>query len=215
MKITELTAKLLKGEQLTEDEKKFLGEFDPDKAVNEAAAAARRKAEADAKKLMDELEALKAEKSKAEEDAEKERQKGMTEAQKLAAQIAQLTKSVEDISKAKAESDKQAAALARKQKIAQIREANKIAFVDGVDPELAGGAFAAAFDGLDTLDDEAAVKQRLSAFQSKNKALIFDASGHGAGQDGRPAPAKGLNGKAVDQMTATERKQDLKQRGII
>lgn len=215
MKITELTAKLLKGEALTEDEKKFLGEFDPDKAVNEAAAAARRKAEADAKKLTDELEALKSEKAKAAEEAEKERQKGMTEAQKLAAQIAQLTKSVEDISKAKAESDKQAAALARKQKIAQIREANKIAFVDGVDPELAGGAFAAAFDGLDTLDDEAAVKQRLSAFQAKNKALIFDASGHGAGQDGRPAPATGLNGKAVDQMSAAERKQDLQKRGII
>lgn len=215
MKITELTAKLLKGEQLTEEEKTFLTSYDPDKAANEAAAAARRKAEADAKKLADELEAMKAEKAKAAEEAEKERQKGMTEAQKLAAQIAQLTKSVEDITKAKAESDKQAAALARKQKIAQIREANKIAFVAGVDPELAGGAFAAAFDGLDTLDDETAVKERLTAFQTKNKALIFDASGHGAGQDGRPASAKGLNGKAVDQMTAIERKQDLQKRGII
>lgn len=215
MKITDITAKLLKGDQLTEDEKTFLASYDPDKATNEAAAAARRKAEADAKKLADELEALKAEKSKAAADAEAERQKGMTEAQKLAAQIAQLTKSVEDISKAKAESDRQTAALARKQKIAQIREGAKIAFVDGVDPELAGGAFAAAFDGLDTLDDADAVKQRLTAFQRKNKALIFDASGHGAGQDGRPAPAKGLNGKAVDQMTPAERKLDLKQRGII
>ena len=214
MKITELTAKLLKGEELTEEEKKFLGEYDPDKAANEAAAAARRKAEADAKKLADELEALKAEKAKAAEEAEKERQKGMTEAQKLAAQIEQLTKSVEEVTKAKAESDKQAAAMARKQKIAQIREANKIAFVDGVDPDLAGGAFEAAFEGLETLDDETAVKERLTAFQTKNKALILDASGHGSGQDGRPV-SMGLNGKAVDQMTAAERKQDLQKRGVI
>ena len=45
MKIKAILDKVLKGEALTDDEKKFLGEYDEQKLLDAAAGAARKKAE--------------------------------------------------------------------------------------------------------------------------------------------------------------------------
>jgi hypothetical protein len=214
MTIKEIMAKVLKGETLTDAEKQFVEAYDPEKALNDAAAAARRKAEADKTELQKQLDALKSEKDAAALAAEEAKKNGMTEAQKLAAQIEALNKSVAEISKAKAESDKQAATMARRQAINHIRETNRIRFIDGVDRKLVDGAFEAAFEGLDTLNDEAAVKSRLSAFTTANKALIADESGHGAGLPPGTAPAT-ARAKEIADMTDAQRAQDLQKKGLV
>lgn len=213
MTIKEALAKVAKGETLTDEEKAFLAGYDPEKVQNDAAAASRRKAEAEVVKLQELLESLKTEKSKADRAAEEAKKSGMTEAQKLAKQIEDLTKNMADLKKAKDDADKHSQTLARKQRIATIRDGNKIRFIDGVDRKLVDGAFEAAFEGLDNFEDEDAVAERVKAFTGVNKALIVDDSGHGTGAESKPAV--GLSGKAVDKMSDVERRDDLKKRGII
>jgi hypothetical protein len=66
------------------------------------------------------------------------------------------------------------------------------------------------------LDSEEAIKPIIEGFTSKNKAILLDQSGGGAG-----TPAKGGAGSAAGgtadpmKMTADERQADLKKRGIL
>lgn len=203
MEIKDIIAKLRDGKELTEDEKKALAAFDPDKAKNDAAAAARKEAEAKAKTLSDELEKLKAEndatkKKVADKDAEK-----LTETEKLAKQITDLSKGLEAMKADKDKSDKALAAATRKAGISAIREANKLRFLDGVDPDLVNGAFAAALDGVEDLNDKAQVSERVKSFVERNKALIVDNSGSGSGNDFQPAnPTSTTLAQTDDQRVA-------------
>lgn len=187
MDIKDIIAKIRDGKELTEDEKKVLGAFDLDKAKNDVAAAARKEAEAKSKILQDELDKLKADQDAVKKEADKKASEKMTENEKLAAQIAQLSQGLEAMKVDKEKSDQALHAATRKAGIAAIRDANKIRFLDGVDSDLVNGAFASAFDGLDDLSDKEQIAARIKAFSDRNKALIIDDSGAGSGNDFQPS----------------------------
>ncbi len=187
MNLKELLQKIAEGKELAKEEKDALVAFDPDKVRNEAAAAARKEAEAKAKAAQDELQKLKDEVEKAKADADAAAKDKMTEGEKLAAQIADLTKSISTMKAEKAEADKALATASRAASISSLREKLGIRFIDGVDKSLLGNAFASALDGVENLDDETLVGQRIEAFKSRNKALIFDAAGGGTGDDFQPS----------------------------
>lgn len=169
----DIIAKLLKGETLTADERAKLEGYDPDKAVNDAAAAARKKAEGERDAARTELEALK-------KSAEEGKKGSQTETQKLLARI-------EKLEKEKADADAKAAAMERATAIEAIRAKSGIKFVDGIDPDLLKGIFSKQFDGLDDLTDEATVNDRLKTFREANKGLILSEQGGGTGRSGQPA----------------------------
>ena len=169
----DLIEKLLKGETLTADERAKLEGYDPDRAVNDAAAAARKKAEGERDAARTELEALK-------KSAEEGKKGSQTETQKLLARI-------EKLEKEKADADAKSAALERATAIEAIRAKSGIKFVDGIDPDLLKGIFSKQFDGIDDLADEAAVNDRLKSFREANKGLILSEQGGGTGRTGQPA----------------------------
>ena len=209
MTIKELLAKVLKDETLTDDEKKVVQEFDPD-AI---AAAARRKAEADAKKLVDKLTEYEAKITELTEAAQKAGEAGKGEADKFAKQVETLTKQVETLTKAKEAADREAARLGREQRIGKIRAKHGVKFVDGVDPALVDGAFARAFDGLDDFDDETEVTARVEKFKAANKALVAD-SGHGAGTPPGTVPAEARK-KEIEGMSDAQRAEDMRKKGLV
>ena len=168
-----LIEKLLKGETLTADERAKLEGFDPEKAVNDAAAAARKKAEGERDAARTELETLK-------KSAEEGKKGSQTETQKLLARI-------EKLEKEKADADAKSAALERATAIEAIRAKSGLKFVDGIDPDLLKGIFSKQFDGIDDLADEAAVNERLKSFREANKGLILSEQGGGTGRTGIPA----------------------------
>ena len=108
MKLVEILAKIAKGETLNDEEKSFVGSYDPQKDIDAAASAARKKAEkeaADAKtaleKLQGEFDTFKAENDPA---------KGATELQKL-------TKRLEKLEADKKAAEDKAVALERNAKV--------------------------------------------------------------------------------------------------
>ena len=84
-----LIEKLLKGETLTADERAKLEGFDPEKAANDAAAAARKKAESERDAARTELETLK-------KSVDEGKKGSQTETQKLLARIEKLEKEKAD-----------------------------------------------------------------------------------------------------------------------
>ena len=189
MEIKDIIAKITAGKDLTKEEKDALAAYDPDKAKNDAAAAARKDAEAKAKAAQDELQKLKDEAEKAKKATDDAAKAKMTEAEQLKAEIAKLSTGFKSLQDAKEASDKALAAAARKASIASIRDENKLRFIDGVDQALVNGAFSAAFDGLEDLADKAQVAERVKTFVERNKALVVDnSSGGGTGSDFQPNP---------------------------
>ena len=61
MKLADILAKVAKGDALSDEEKKFVGEYDEQKSLDAAAANARKKAEKEAKDAKDALEKLQGE----------------------------------------------------------------------------------------------------------------------------------------------------------
>ena len=61
MKLADILAKVVKGDALNDEEKKFVGEYDEQKILDTAAANARKKAEKEAKDAKDALEKLQGE----------------------------------------------------------------------------------------------------------------------------------------------------------
>lgn len=188
MEIKDIIAKIVAGQELAQEEKDAIAAFDPDKAKNDAAAAARKDAEAKTKAAQAELQKLKDEADKARKANEDAAKAKMTEAEQLKAEIAKLSAGFKNLQDAKEASDKALAAAARKSAIASIREEHKLRFIDGVDQSLVNGAFADAFAGLDDLSDKAQVAERVQTFMDRNKALIVDNSIGGTGNDYQPKP---------------------------
>jgi len=209
MNIKELLAKVAKGETLTADETAFLAAYDPDKASNGAAAAARKAAEKERDTLKAQLTELEAKLGDAENA-------GKSEVDQLKATVAKLTKSVEAATATAAKIEGEKKALVRGTKLDRIVAGLK--FVDGLDASLPRLALERALADVpdDGLENEAVVKPIIEGFTAKNKAILLDQSGGGAG-----TPAKGGAGSAaggtVDpmKMTAEERQADLKKRGIL
>lgn len=203
MNIKELLAKALRGEALTDEEKAALAAFDPDKAVNGAAAAARKAAEKERDTLKAQLDELQAKLDEA-------GNAGKSEVEQLKAQVAKLTKAVETAQAAatKAESDRKA--LLRGTKLDRI--VGGLKFVDGIDVSLPRLALERALADLkdEDLDNADLVQPIVSGFMEKNKAILLDQSGGGAGTP--PKDRAGAGGGSSDpaKMSDAERVKKLR-----
>lgn len=165
-----LITKLLNGESLTDEEKAKLQSFDLDKVTNDAAAAARRKAETQLETLKGQLEEMK------------------SQSNGHASETDKLIKRIENLEKARQAAEAEAASLKRNASLEAIRSKAGIKFIDGVDPKLLTAAFAQAFDGVEDLDDETVTSEIIKSWSNVNRALIVDQSGHGTGQVSVPNP---------------------------
>ena len=221
MKIKDLLTKVAKAEKLTDEEQRFLNDYDPDKAVNDAAAAARRKAEQDA----DAAKAAKTELEQKLADLQAQIESTTTgkksESDKAQAMMDKLTKQVADLDQKLKSADAEKAKLIRQTKLDEVIRSAGIVFSDAVDKKIMTRALADAFAeiGDDALADANAVKPIIETFRAVNKGVIVDTSGHGSGgapHVGTQRPEVGvLTGKPIDQMTPEERQADLKKRNII
>jgi multidrug efflux pump subunit AcrA (membrane-fusion protein) len=209
--IKDILAKAAKGEQLTEDERAVLAGYDPDGAVNSAAAAARKKAEADAAKAAQDAADLKAKLDEALAKLADFDGKGKSEMQKLADQVASLTKQVADANAEKAK-------LVRQQKLDDVIRASGLQFVKEVDGSIMRGALVKEFEGLpdDALADAEKVTPIINTFRARNRAVILDTSGHGAGNPPHdPGAGAADRAKRIEDMSPAERKADLKKSGVL
>ena len=204
MNIKALLAKVAKGEPLTDEEKSILNNFDPDTV----AAAARKKAEAEAKAASDKAAEMEA---KLTELQEKIDNAGKTEAEKAKVEQAKIAKKLADYEAQVATLAREKAEIVRGHKLAGI--VGKVKFVDGVDRDLITGMLKAKFGNLkdEQLDDEKEVEAVLKGFRESNKALLVDDSGHGSGQkrDGSN-PAGGAGVKSPEKQSDAERAAHLK-----
>jgi multidrug efflux pump subunit AcrA (membrane-fusion protein) len=205
MTIKEVLAKVRKGEALTDEEKAILEAYDPEKAANDSAAGARRKAEldlekakADLAKIQKDLETAKA--ALDSKDAEK-----LTETEKMTKELDNLKKQVTEITEAKAKAEAKAAATTRSQ---AIRDKAKAAGIALAPKTVSEGLFfqmlEATLSGVDVAD-EAAITAALDKFKAENPGVIT-APGKGSGVDGgNPASSKtGKNPWAKDSFNLTE-----------
>lgn len=209
MNIKEILAKLLKGEALTDAEKAFMAEYDPDKTADSKAAAARKAAEKERDTLRQKLIDL-------ESQLEDAGNAGKTEVEQLKIQVAKMAKAVETATAAAAKAEGEKKALVRGTKLDRIMGGLK--FVDGLDASLPRLALERAMAELkdEDLDNEDTIKPIVDGFRSKNKAILLDESGGGAGtpaKDGVKSASSG--GKPIDKMTPDERRADMKKQGII
>ncbi len=210
MNLKDILAKVKKGEALTDEEKTFLETYDPDAVVNNAAAAARKKAEADAAKAAADLKATQDKLAEMQAQLEEAGSKGKTEAQKLQEQVAKLTKQFEQASTEKAQ-------LVRQQKLDDVIRQSGLQFVKEVDGGIMRNALVSEFSTLsdDELADMDRIKPVIETFRARNKAVILD-QGHGSGSPAhQPNVARGVDGKPVSEMTPAERAADLKKAGLI
>lgn len=198
MKLKDIQAKIAKNEELTEAEKKFLAEYDSEKAVNEAAAAARRKAEekqAEAEKALTDATKKLEELTKQVEAKENE---GKTDLEKAQGQIAALGKKVEELTGQLTDSTKAQTELQRSQTIADLRRKAGIQFVDGLDHDMLGRSFGNAFEGIEDLTNEEVTKPIVETWRAMNKAAILDGTGHGTGDEPRAPGSPDVSAMTLD-----------------
>lgn len=176
MKLTDILAKIAKGETLNDEEKSFVGSYDPQKDIDAAASAARKKAEkeaADAKtaleKLQGEFDTFKSEHDPA---------KGATELQKL-------TKRLEKLEADKKAAEDKAVALERNAKVRALAKEAGINPAKGVDSKTIDLLVDNLMKDVD-LDDGDAVKAAFDGFKTSNAGLIAAGTIGGAGQKGTP-----------------------------
>lgn len=183
MTIKDILAKLAKGETLTEAETQFLGQYDPDKAANDAAAAARRKAEEAQQKAEKERDELKAKIEDLQKKVEDASSAGKTDQEKQSQLVKTLSDQVQALTKRLETADKEKAQLTRNQTLDVIRQNAGVHFVDGVDEGAMAGLFRGEFEGLtdEQLADETVVKGVVDKFAERFKGVIRDSSGHGGG----------------------------------
>lgn len=181
MKLKDILAKVAKGEDLTDAEKQFLAEHDPDKAVNDAAAAARRKAEEKATALEKERDEVQKKIDEMQSKLDAAQNAGKTDLEKAQNQISQLSKQFSDLQGKLQATEQEKTAMQRNQKLSDVRRQAGIQFVEGLDHGMLEKSFAAAFEGVDGLDDENVVKLKVDTWKAMNKAAILDSTGHGAG----------------------------------
>ena len=204
--------KLGTGVELTEEEKQFLTNYDPEKSQNEVAAAARRKAEAELNKLKNEYETLINEKNTYEETIKNKETEKLTETQKLAKQMEILNIQINELKKAKEEAELNNKKIVKKQTIQQIRQKNNINWINGIDPSIAEEAFEKQFNEIEDFEDEASILPIIENFKNKNKGLISSGEGYGTGNKIEP---KEIKKKKQAEMSIEEREKELKEKGLI
>lgn len=211
MTIIDILTKVRKSEQLTAEEKSFLEAYDHQKELDGTASAARKKAEADATKAAQDLATAQQQLKDAQAKLEEADGKGKSDTQKLAEQVAALTKQVQDGVAEKAK-------LVRQAKLDDVVRSAGLQFVPDVDGGIMRSALVKEFEGLpdDALANAEKVKPIIDTFRARNKAVILDTSGHGAGGPAHN-PGSGAEDRAttIEKMTPEQRQEDLKKRGII
>lgn len=197
MNLKDILAKVAKGETLTDAEKAFLAAFDHQKALDDAAAAARRKAEQDAKAAKDEADALKRERDELRAQAEESANKGKPEIERLKLENEKLKGQIAERDKTIAGLTGEKSALTRDAKLTKILNGSGIDFVPKVDRDAMIGILKGRFGDLkeEDLDDAGKVKPILDAFKAANEAIIADNTGHGSGGD--PTKRSTFKGQAV------------------
>lgn len=210
MTIKEILAKVAKGEELTAEEKTLAAGYDPQKDIDSAAAAARKKAEADAAKAVQDLAAVQQQLKDAQSKLDEAGGKSKTDLQKLQDQVATLQKQVEA---ARTEKVK----LIRQQKLNDVIQASGIQFVKEVDGSIMRRALENEFAPLadDDLVSDEKVKPVIETFRARNKAVILDVSGHGTGLPPHAQNDAANRAKKIEEMTPAERKADMKKSGIL
>jgi len=176
MTLPELLQKIAKGDAFTDDDKKFAAEYDAQKAIDTAAANARR--DADKKTKDAEKRADDAEKALAALQSETSTKAGTYDAtiKAMQADIGKLTKANE-------EAQKREAAATRSATIAARAKALGIEAVRGVDGELFSAMLERAVGDIDVATT-AALDSALNAFKSANTALIAAPGAPGSGIKG-------------------------------
>ena len=185
MKLADILAKVAKGDALTDEEKKFIGDYDEQKALDTAAANARKKAEKEAKDAKDALEKLQGEfdEFKSQNDPAKKQ----TELDKALARIAKLEK-------ANADKDAKIAADARTARIRSLAKEAGISPAKGVTSETIDLLVDNLLAKVD-IDDADAVKTALDGFKASNAGLIAANTVGGVGNRGNPASVGNYTGK--------------------
>jgi hypothetical protein len=204
MTIKEVLAKVRKGEALADDEKSILEAYDPDKAANDAAAAARRKAEDErdaAKQEAARLQKLAEDAQKAQDEAKRTQ---MTEAQKRDSDFKALQDSVAKLTKERDDSLAKAKATERSQTIRDAAKASGISLAPKtVSESLFFQMLEAQLSGVDTAD-HAKLTAAFEKFKSENPGIIA-APGRGSGVNpGNPSFTKSTkNPFAKDTLNLT------------
>lgn len=186
MDIKKILAKVAKGEELTEAEKTFLSTYDPEKATNDAAAAARRKAEEELKRVQTKLDELTAESDAVKKKAEEEKKNGMTESEKLTAQLKALTDKVTAAEAKTAAAEAKANATLRSQTIRlRAKEAGIVLAPKTVNEDLFFGMLESSLKDID-ISDADKLGESLKAFKASNAGIISAGGAGGAGNVGSP-----------------------------
>ena len=183
MNIKDILAKQREGETLSDAETSFLESYDPQRDIDSAAAAARK----DALKKVDELtskiadfDGLKADleaQLKAKADA------GLSDAEKMQAQIKTLSEQIGGLNTQLEQSGKEKSAFERASTIEAIRQKTGVQFVTGINETIMTGAFASAFEGIsaEQLADDAITNPIVETFKTANTGAIAAPGGHGSG----------------------------------
>ncbi len=174
MKLKDILAKVVKGDALTDEEKKFIGEYDEQKVLDTAASAARKKAETERDALKGEVEKL----TKDLEDAKTQGAAGNDT-------IAKLQKDVAALMKSNKESQDKLAAQARTEAIRKAMGEAKVVCAKGISQALFDNAVSAAFNGVDMANADV-VKATIDTFKRDNPAMISVDGIGGTGQKGQP-----------------------------
>lgn len=181
MNIAEILAKVAKNETITDDERKFVAEFDFTKSLNDAAASARRKAEAELGKSQADVERL-----------TKELEEARTETDgKANTEIAKLTRKLENLNAAFAEMKEKAnqaeadnARMIRDKAIADYASTNGIAPAKGIKEATFLKFFREAVGDTDIADAEA-MKKVVEGFRSDYAGMIHN-GGTAVPSSGKP-----------------------------
>ena len=170
MNIKDVLAKISKGETLTDEDKAIITDYDPDKAVNSSAAAARKSAEAKLKEKESELQKLQDAIELQRAEAEEKANANKPELEKLTKEMEKLKKGLADKETSVQQLIQEKRQMVRGGRIGRIMAGLK--FVEGLDPEIVrlGIEKALATIGDEDLESEDTVNPILEAFKSKQSA---------------------------------------------
>lgn len=222
MKLTEILAKVTKGESLTDEEKDFLAKFDLQKVENDAAANARRKAEEkaaeEAKKAADaaekakaEIERLTGELDAAKKNADANAHAGSSEVSRLNDLVAKLQKRVDESERKAKEVEEENARVKRVAAIDQYAKENGIRPAKGIKEATFMKFFREAVGNSD-LADKDAMKAVVDSFKAEYAGMFANEGMRvpGSGDPNTGAPFTGKNPFAKDSLNRTEQFELLK-----
>jgi len=196
MKLTEILAKVAKGETLTDEEMAFAGAYNPQTDIDAAAASARKRADAEAKAAKEALAKLQGEFDDFRSANDPARNQGET---------AKLLARIEKLEAAKKAAEDAKAAMERTARVRALAKEAGITAAKGVDASTIDLLVDNLMGGID-IDDADAVKSAFDAFKGRNAGLIAADTMGGAGQRGVPGAGAfaGQNPFARETFNLTE-----------